>query len=369
MNKLKRTFRERILIITLFTVTIVSFAQTNPKYIKSISGKAIKVSQLEGQIQMIMDSIDMSGLSIAIINNAEIVYHNNFGVSNIDSKEPVTNESLFEAASLSKPLFAYFIMKHVEKGILDLDKPLYKYLPFPDIEYDDRYKSITARMVLSHTTGLPNWRIDDNPEGKLTIKFTPGTAFKYSGEGYQYLAAVIAKINGADTNGLLDEIFQKEVAKKLNAESLYYLGNDKIKKNKVYGHNENGPTDNALFDKTFGAAYSLHTEAVSYATFLCAMLKMEGLKKSSFEEMLKEQVHFKDDNKLKLEVGQTGWGLGFAQKPTTNGMIHLHTGNNHDFQAYAMFIPEKQYGFVFFTNSDKAQSFIMEISKVIEKQF
>lgn len=368
MNKLKRTFRARILIITLFTATIASFAQTNPKYINTLSGKSIKVSQLDGQIKMIMDSIGMPGLSIAIINNAEIVYHNTFGVSNIESEEPVTNESLFEAASLSKPLFAYFVMKQVQKGILDLDKPLYKYLTFPDIEYDDRYKSITARMVLSHTSGLPNWRAQDNDEGKLTIKFTPGTEFNYSGEGYQYLAAVVEKINGTDINGL-DELFQKEIAEKLNAESLYYLGNDKIKKNKVYGHNENGPTDNALFDKTFGAAYSLHTEAVSYATFLCTMLKREGLKKSSFEEMLKEQVHFKDDNKLKLEVGQTGWGLGFAQKPTTNGMIHLHTGNNHDFQAYAMFVPEKQYGFVFFTNSDKAQSFILEISKVIEKQF
>jgi len=317
---------------------------------------------------MIMDSIKMPGLSIAIINDAKIVYHKTFGVSNIESKEPVTNESLFEAASLSKPLFAYFVMKQVEKGILDLDKPLYEYLPYPDIAYDERYKLITARKVLSHTSGFPNWRAQDNDEGKLTIKFTPGTEFNYSGEGYQYLEAVVEKINGTDMGGL-DELFQKEITEKLHAESLYYLGNDKIKKNKVYGHNENGPTDNALFDRTFGAAYSLHTEAVSYATFLCAMLNREGLKKSSFDEMLKEQVHFKDDNKLKLEVGQTGWGLGFAQKPTKNGMIHLHTGDNHDFQAYVMFVPEKKYGFVFFTNSNKAESFIIEISKVIEKQF
>lgn len=230
-------------------------------------------------------------------------------------------------------------------------------------------------MVLSHTTGLPNWRALDN-EDKLTIKFTPGTEFNYSGEGYEYLASVAAKINGTDINGL-DEVFQKEIARLIDAKSLYFNWNDDIKKHKVYGHNGDGPTDNALgpsalgtWDgKLFGAAGSLHTNAISYATFLCAMLKREGLKKSSFEEMLKEQVHFKDDNKLKLEVGQTGWGLGFAQKPTTNGMIHLHTGNNHDFQAYAMFVPEKQYGFVFFTNSDKAQSFVMEIGKVIEKQF
>lgn len=369
MNKLGQIFKGQITFITLFAATIASFAQTNTKSIKTLSGKSIEVSELNKGIRSIMDSIGMPGLSVAIINDAEIVYHNTFGVSNLKTKAPVTKESIFEAASLSKPLFAYFIMKQVEKGILNLDKPLYEYLPYPDIAYDERYKLITARMVLSHTTGFPNWRKDDNKDDKLYIKFTPGTEFNYYGEGYQYLAAVIAKLNGTDTNGL-DEIFQKEVVEQIGAESLYYLRNDKIKKNKVYGHNENGPTDNAQYDgKEFGAAYSLHTEAVSYATFLIAMLKKEGLKESSFGEMLKEQIHFKDDNKLKLMVGQTGWGLGFAQKPTSNGMIHLHTGNNHDFQAYAMIAPDKQYGFVFFTNAAKAEKFIEQIGTIIEKQF
>jgi CubicO group peptidase (beta-lactamase class C family) len=69
----------------------------------------------------------------------------------------VNDQTLFEAASVSKPIFAYFVMRMVEKGLLNLDTPLYKYLPYPDIEHDDRYKLITARMVLNHTTGFPNW--------------------------------------------------------------------------------------------------------------------------------------------------------------------------------------------------------------------
>ncbi len=369
MNKLQRTFKEQVLIIILLTATIASFAQTNPKYIKTISGKPIKVSQLDGQIKTIMDSIGMPGLSLAIINDSEIVYHNVFGVSSTKTKVLVTEESIFEAASLSKPLFSYFVMKQVEKGILDLDKPLYQYLPFPEIEEDERYKTMTARMVLSHTSGLPNWRYLDNEEGELKLKFAPGSEFNYSGEGYQYLAEVVAKINGTDYNGL-DEIFENEVTEQLRPKTMYYLLNDKIKKHKVYGHDENGPTDNTQYDGTrFGAAYSLHTEAVSYAKFIVAMLKREGLSESLFDDMLKEQVHFKDDNPLKLQTGQTGWGLGFAQRITPNGTIHLHTGNNHDFQAYAMFIPKINYGIVFMTNSDKSIPFIMKIGNLIEKQF
>lgn len=369
MNKLRPVLKGQLLLMLLLTVTISSFSQTNPKYIKTISGKSIKVSELNTRIQSIMDSIKMPGLSIAIINNAEIIYHNVFGVSNTKTKAPVTQESIFEAASLSKPLFAYFVMKQVEKGILDLDKPLYKYLPFSELEKDERYKSITARMVLSHTSGLPNWRNLDNEEGELNLKFAPGSEFNYSGEGYQYLAEVVAKINGTDHNGL-DGIFKKEVTEQLRPRTLYYLLNDKIKKYKVYGHDENGPTDNAQYDGgRFGAAYSLHSEAVSYAKFIVAMLKREGLSESSFDDMLKEHVHFKDDNPLKLQTGQTGWGLGFAQRITPNGTIHLHTGNNHDFQAYAMFMPVNNYGIVFMTNSDKAIPFIMKIGNLIEKQF
>ena len=85
--------------------------------------------------------------------------------------------------------------------------------------------------------------------------------------------------------------------------------------------------------------------------------------------MLKEQTQFKNDNPMKLETGQTGWGLGFAQKPTNNGKMHLHTGNNHDFQAYAMFVPEQEYGIVLFTNCGNMLPFIKEISKTLGEQF
>ena len=369
MDNLKRTFRERILIITLFTATISLFAQANPEHIRTIGGRSIEVAQLDDRIRTIMDSIGMPGLSIAIINDSEMVYHNVFGVSNSRTGAPVTNRSIFEAASLSKPLFAYFVMKQVEKGILDLDRPLYRYLTFPELENDRRYRTMTARMVLSHTSGLPNWRNPDNGEGELDLKFAPGSGFGYSGEGYQYLAKVVAEINGTDHKGL-EKIFRREVMQRLRPARLYYLPDNDIEKHKVYGHNEDGPTDNGQYDgEKFGAAFSLHTEAVSYARFIVAMLKREGLDKGSFDEMLKENVHFKEDNPLKIETGQTGWGLGFAQRIAPNGTIHLHTGNNHDFQAYAMFIPEAGYGIVVMMNSDKAIPFMMKIGNLIEKQY
>ena len=118
-----------------------------------------------------------------------------------------------------------------------------------------------------------------------------------------------------------------------------------------------------------GPAHSLHSEALDYAHFLIEMMNPKHLSQKWIDEMLKTQNSFKEDLPLRQETGQTGRGLGFAQKPTPNGLMHLHTGNNHDFQANAMYVPEQQYGFVVFVNSDNLFPFIQEIGKLIEEQF
>ncbi|KGT10301.1 hypothetical protein NV63_00790 [Elizabethkingia anophelis] len=109
-----------------------------------------------------------------------------FQTLNRENRLPI--KPFFEAASLSKPVFSYFVLKLAHEGKLNLDKPLYQYLPADNIS-DERYKKITARMVLSHTTGLPNWS-EITP---IPLLFNPGEKFSYSGEAFVYLAKVIAK--------------------------------------------------------------------------------------------------------------------------------------------------------------------------------
>ena len=88
-----------------------------------------------------------------------------------------------------------------------------------------------------------------------------------------------------------------------------------------------------------------------------------------FQQFLHTENIFREDNPLYKETGQTGWGLGFAQKASPNGLMHLHTGNNHDFQAYTMFIMEQGYGLVLFTNSDKLLPFVQGLEPVLGQQF
>ncbi|MDF1547863.1 MAG: serine hydrolase [Bacteroidales bacterium] len=374
MQKVEK--EKRVILLSVCSLLFLLFTfktSAQNSVVSTPDGKTISNTRLTSEIEQIITKEKIPGISIAIINNNEVVYHEVFGVSNLLTKEPINKQSIFEGASLSKPIFAYFALKMAEEGTLDLDKPLHEYLPHPGIapESSEDYKLITARMVLSHQTGFPNHANDQ----KIELAFKPGTDFMYSGEAYQYLAAVIGMQKGVGFREELNELFQKKVTKPLTMEHTTFVWDDYLEAHKVYGHDENGkPTQNKpgpgrWSGKTFNAFSSVHSEASEYAKFIIAMLKREGMQPERFNEMLKEQTHFKDDNPLKQEIGQTGWGLGFAQKQTPNLTMHMHTGNNHDFQAYAMFIPEKEYGLVVFINCGKMIPFLENLSKVLGPQF
>src|SRR5690606_25082782 len=172
-------------IILLIILTTSLFSCKPETYIATLNDHKIEPEKIDTFIQHKMDSLNIPGMSVAVINDAEIVYYRTFGVVSTNTNDPVVNTTLFDAGSISKTMFAYLVLKMVDKDVLDLDTPLYKYLPYPDIEYDERYKLITARMILSHRSGFPNWRFL-NKDKKLDIKFTPGTDFLYSGEGFEY---------------------------------------------------------------------------------------------------------------------------------------------------------------------------------------
>jgi CubicO group peptidase (beta-lactamase class C family) len=352
----------RSLLLVLFAITsTAAFAleKGNAKKIKTLSGKEITVAEMDGYLKVQMDSLNIKGISIAIINDAKVVYHRSIGISNIYSFDKVNDETLFEAASLSKPVFAFFAMKMVEKGLLDLDTPLYKYLPYPDIAHDDRYKLITARMVLCHTTGFPNWRSNNffnQEDGKLFLNFTPGTKFSYSGEGYDYLAKVIAHLMNCSLSNL-DSVFQQEVSKPLNLRHAYFSMNVYVAKHLAMGHDGDKISFSQSWDRRlFNPACGLYTEAMSFADFLIAIIENRGLKNESMDEMLKKQVQVPEDDNARKYFGTTEWSLGFCRKPSIYGMNLAHGGNNWGYSSSFLINKEKKFGFVFFTNSNSCHN-------------
>ncbi len=322
--------------------------QGNTNLIPTVNGDEVNQVELDRFIQRQIDSLKIAGISVAIIRENKVVYQNEFGFKNLSTKEECTTKTIFEACSLSKPVFAYFVMLQVEKGILGLDIPLYKYLPNEDIENNPYHKLITARMVLNHSSGLPNWR--ENTNGELKILFEPGTAFGYSGEGYQYLKDVLNHLLDVDDEGL-NELFQTEVVKPLKINFMQFTWKDNFAARKAFGHRNAIPTDNGPVllndrDDTFGAGYSLHTTASDYANFLIQLISKTENSTKIAEQLLLPQYN------MPHEEDELHRSLAFPIKRVNNDFRYYHSGNNGDYRAYCHFYKNLGYGIVIFSNSD-----------------
>jgi CubicO group peptidase (beta-lactamase class C family) len=319
------------------------------------------IAQLEQLIPRLMKDGDVPGLSIALLRNGELVWHRGFGLKNAQTKEPITDSTVFEAASLSKPVFAYAVLKLVDAGKFDLDKPLSQYLPGNyDVGDDARLTQITARHVLSHTTGFPNWR----PRGgQLKIHFAPGERFSYSGEGFVYLSKVIEHITGEKFN----DFMKRTVFDPLGMTSSSYVWRDEYDTLKTFRHNSRGVATGQNKIPQANAAASLQTTAQDFGRFVAAILKGTGLKKETRQLMLTPQVKvstagtnttFRAPEQLSSDIA---WGLGWGLQTTTDGTAFWHWGDNGDSKAYVVANDKKKLGVAVFANSSTGLSIVREI--------
>ena len=351
----------RLLLLAAMMTGLFCSSCSDADSIDTYIGFQIGKKQLDQHLQNEVDRLNIAGMSIAFINEGQVVHYQNFGYANVEEKLPVTEQTIFEAASLSKPLFAYFVMKYVEAGKLDLDQPLYTYLPYPDIADDERYQQITARMVLSHRSGFPNWR-SDYPENKLFIQFDPGTDYFYSGEGYQYLAMVLKAIDQTDWAGL-ESRFQAEVAQPLGLEHTVFIQNAYSKAHKAEPYDENGQWINperdidSSFRYQFRAPASVHSEALDFSKWLIALMNHEGLDKASFAELFRAHSYVGAFNSIDVD-----YSLGFFKPRTPLTNLYLHGGNNYGFTSYFAFDPDKKWGLVLFTNSEYGEQLGNELT-------
>jgi|HubBroStandDraft_6_1064221.scaffolds.fasta_scaffold00372_18 CubicO group peptidase (beta-lactamase class C family) len=308
------------------------------------------IAGLDKEISESLRDATVPGMSIALIRDGKTYWVHGFGVKDVKTKQPVTEETTFEAASLSKPVFAYGVLKLVDAGKLDLDAPLTKYLPQRYIEGDDRLDKITARIVMSHRTGFRNWRGDgSNP---LKIYFTPGEKFSYSGEGFVYLQKVVEQITGKKLN----EYMSEAVFVPLGMASSSYIWTKEYDARSATGHDADGQPEEKWKPQEANAASSLQTTAADYARFVEAVLNGNGLKPATLQEL--EKPHIAVDpactNCTDRVPGQLSkelfWGLGWGIQETKDGESLWHWGDNGSFKAYVVAYPKQKIGLVMFLN-------------------
>ena len=193
-------------------------------------------AELARQIPEWLRQANVPGLSIAVIQDARLAWRRAFGVRDASSNVQVDNDTLFEAASMSKPVFAYVVLKLCETGVMDLDTPLTKYVSTRFLEGDPRLDLMTARHVLSHTGGFQNWRSEKSP---LAIHFTPGSRYLYSGEGYNYLQTVVTTLLGQP----FERYMRSRLFEPFGMTSSCYVWNDAVGRRMAQPHDPDRKTD------------------------------------------------------------------------------------------------------------------------------
>ncbi|MEO8098394.1 MAG: serine hydrolase domain-containing protein [Acidobacteriota bacterium] len=316
------------------------------------------IANLEQALSTMMRETPLPGLSVAVIEDGKLIWRKAFGVKDTVSKAPVDTDTIFEAASMSKPVFAYAVMKLCERGVLNLDTPLTKYTPERFLEGDPRLDLITARHVLSHTSGFQNWREEgDQP---LTIHFTPGEKFMYSGEGYSYLLSVVAHVTGQP----FEQYMQENILTPFGMDSSGYVWNSTMEQRAARPHdNKNVPFENKKSTPTdvarYGSAGSLQTTPGDYAKFMLEVLAPKPADKyrlspESLKEMLRPQVQLND------KFG-TSWALGWRIAPNAAGDVISHGGDNDGFHCWALMSLQRKSGVVMMTNGDNGAPLLVQI--------
>jgi len=290
-----------------------------------------------------MSSGDIPGLSIAVLHGGELAWSGAFGVRELGGSTAVDAETLFPAASLSKPVFTYLVLRLVERGVLSLDTPLHTLLPYPRLEHDERYRAITAHHVLTHTAGLPNWGATP-----LEMIGAPGERFSYSGEGFVYLQKTVEKLTGRP----LAELAAEEVFVPLGMSHTHFVLAPGLDVEVVTGVDEGGDLQRVPREEEANAAGSLLTTGEDYARFLSALLGGRGLRPATLAAMFERQVAADRENRPEA-AGKIFWGLGWGLEavgdPATD--ILWHWGDNGGFKAYVMVDRAHGDGLVYFANA------------------
>lgn len=324
----------------------------------------------------LMRLASVPAVSIAVVEKGAVHWSRAIGVANASTGVPVTDGSLFAAASLGKAVFATMVMGLVREGKIGLDQPLASYVRPADLPTDPRLDRITPRHVLSHSSGLRNWR---NRDQQLLPDFDPGTRFQYSGEGFTWLQRVVEAVTGKG----VDRVMRERLFDPVGMPTASYAWSRAAAATMVYGHGNRGAVGNQ-FARTTGdkllviaerrgkplsdwttdesldavvemnpneprlpnsigtnVAFSLLCTPTEYAKFIAFL--MGPLPAASRDAMLTSTTPVE---------GTLSWGLGVGLEKRAEGTLFWHWGDNGVFRAYMVGDPVRRRAIAVFTNAD-----------------
>ena len=315
-----------------------------------------------------MEIAGVPAVGMAVVQDGRTAWTSYTGVQDTTTNQPVNADTIWPAASLSKPVFAFAALHLVDEGKLDLDKPLKSYVPdhAPD---DARGNTITARHVLSHSSGLRNWR--NRVDQPLVPEFEPGTRFQYSGEGFYYLQRAVEHITQKGFEQFMDE----RIFNPLGMKSSTYFWRQDIGPRVVTGYDRGQPATS--YSKEFAprlidaaAKMNMSVQALTHEDIAVLMATLNPAPAMLPNAMVPNcagsllttpsdygtfLVEFFKQNSPALRLMRTKQSTinSVQQHEGDDGRYLWHWGDNGAWKNFVLIHPSTRSAIVVFTNGSK----------------
>ena len=287
--------------LTIRAVTVAFAALAGFALVSDVEAKGRRLDigrKVDFEARMAMGRSGAKGLAIALVAGGRVAMVRTYGARNA-AGAPLEADTIMYGASITKTVFAYTVMQLAEEGRIDLDRPIAEYLarPLPDygnpedygnwgdLAGDERWRKLTARILLTHSSGFANFSFIE-PDGKLKFHFDPGTRYAYSGEGLILLQFVLEKGLGLD----LGAEMKRRVFDRFGMANTSMIWRPDFARNLADGWREDGSVEPHDERGTVRAAGSMDTSIADLARFVAGFMRGEGLKRASRAEMVRPQL-------------------------------------------------------------------------------
>ena len=305
----------------------------------------------ESKVPGWLEDLNVPAVSVGIIEDGKIKYVKAFG--EIQKGVPAEVNSLFNIASMTKPVVAMLTLKLVEEGKWSLDEPLFHYWVDPDVKDDPYHKKLTTRHVFNHQTGFTNWR-SGHPTKKLTFDFEPGTQHHYSGEGFEYLKKALEN----KFNSTLDRLLATSIFEPIGMKNTQYWTASIDTLRLARCHDADGKDYGFSYKSRVMAASNILSTPEDYCKFLIHVMNGAGLSQDLYDDMLAPVTTVNE---------HLSFGLGWQIiNGLPNGEYGIeHGGSNTGMWSVSFILPESQRGIVVMTNGDSGIHLYSNIIKEV----
>ncbi|GIL41583.1 serine hydrolase domain-containing protein [Roseiterribacter gracilis] len=337
----------------------------------------VKADAIDTRVEQLLQQHRVAGLGLAVIRDGQLVRISSYGKRDVERDLPLTPDTVMYGASLTKATFAYFVLQLVDEGRIELDRSIADLLPQPlpdygayaDLADDPRWRALTPRILLNHTSGFQNFRwLDDDK--KLRFHRDPGARYGYSGEGINLLQFVIERGLGLDVG----QEMQRRIFDRFGMTRTAMTWRDDFADNAAQGYTEDGTVQPHRRRRSTGAAGSMDTTLRDWSVFLAAVARGDGLSPHARAEVVRLQVEIDSVAQFPtLRPWRTdayksirlGYALGWGVFETPHGHAFFKEGHDDDTANYALCIDAKRDCILLLSNSVRAEEIFKPVTDLV----